>query len=75
MEPVWKAVAKYNNLTVQQLGAVEMVALNRFICGLNSSEIKDLKLDTFKCVLLPILVKAISQELRSSDLAQTSNRG
>ncbi|XP_044065278.1 otoancorin isoform X2 [Siniperca chuatsi] len=48
MKPVWKGVAKYNNLTAQQLGATEMVALNRFICGLNSSEIRQLNRDAFK---------------------------
>ncbi|XP_037640501.1 otoancorin isoform X2 [Sebastes umbrosus] len=48
MELVWKAVAEYNNLTAQQLGAAEMVALSQFICGLNSSEIEQLNLDAFK---------------------------
>lgn len=48
---VWKAAAEHNNLTAQQLGAVEMVALNQFICGLNSSEFKQLNLDAFKFVL------------------------
>lgn len=48
---VWKAAAEHNNLTVQQLGAVEMVALNQFICGLNSSEFKQLNLEAFKLVL------------------------
>ncbi|XP_041799048.1 otoancorin isoform X2 [Chelmon rostratus] len=48
MEPLWKGVAKYNNLTAQQLGAVEMVALSRFICGLNAREIGQLSMDAFK---------------------------
>ncbi|XP_070768533.1 otoancorin [Enoplosus armatus] len=48
MEAVWKGVAKRNNLTAQQLGATEMVALNRFICGLNSSEIGQLNINAFK---------------------------
>ncbi|KAM6909657.1 otoancorin [Xenentodon cancila] len=48
MESVWKSVGKYNNLTAEQLSAAEMVALNRFICGLNSSEIKQLNVDAFK---------------------------
>ncbi|XP_047453991.1 otoancorin [Mugil cephalus] len=48
LQPVWKGVAKYNNLTAQQLGAPEMVALNRFICGLNSNEISQLSTDAFK---------------------------
>lgn len=51
VEWVWKAVAKYNNLTAQQLGAAEMVALNRFICGLNSSEIGQLEPNAFMLVL------------------------
>lgn len=51
MESVWKGVAKYNNLTAQQLGAADMVALNRFICGLNSNEIEQLNMDAFKFVL------------------------
>lgn len=62
MVVVWKAAAEHNNLTVQQLGAVEMVALNQFICGLNSSEFKQLNLDAFKfvphTVLLPISISA-----------------
>ncbi|XP_067365180.1 otoancorin [Channa argus] len=48
MEAVWKAVAKHNNLTAQQLGAAEIVALNQFICGLNSSEIGYLNKEAFK---------------------------
>ncbi|KAM7420815.1 hypothetical protein PAMA_015163 [Pampus argenteus] len=45
---VWKGIAKHNNLTARQLGAAEMVALNRFICGLSSSEIQQLNMDAFK---------------------------
>ncbi|KAF0045413.1 hypothetical protein F2P81_001942 [Scophthalmus maximus] len=48
MTPVWKGVAKYNNLTAQQLGAAEMVALNQFICGLTSVEIQQLDMEAFK---------------------------
>ncbi|XP_040901377.1 uncharacterized protein otoa [Toxotes jaculatrix] len=48
MEPVWRGVADYNNLTAQQLGAAEMVALNQFICGLSSSEIQQLNKEDFK---------------------------
>ncbi|KAI3360495.1 hypothetical protein L3Q82_002382 [Scortum barcoo] len=48
LESVWRGVAKYNNLTAQQLGATEMVALNRFFCGLNSSEISRLNMEAFK---------------------------
>ncbi|RVE62701.1 hypothetical protein OJAV_G00159600 [Oryzias javanicus] len=48
MTSVWKSVAKYNNLTVHRMGAAEMVALNRFICGLNSSEISQLSVDAFR---------------------------
>ncbi|KAF6739596.1 Otoancorin [Oryzias melastigma] len=48
MTSVWKSVAKYNNLTVHRMGAAEMVALNRFICGLNSSEIRQLSVDAFR---------------------------
>lgn len=51
MEPVWKGFAKYNNLTAEQLDAADMVALGRFICGLNSSEIEQLDGDAFTCVL------------------------
>lgn len=51
VEWVWRAVAKYNNLTAGQLGAAEMVALNRFICGLNSSEIGELDPKAFMLVL------------------------
>lgn len=52
MEAVWKGVAKYNNLTAQQLGAAQIVQLNRFICGLNSSEIGLLNKEAFKFVQL-----------------------
>ncbi|KAM9722820.1 otoancorin [Menidia menidia] len=48
MEPMWKAVAKYNNLTAEQLGAAEMVTLNRFICGLKPDEIRKLNMDAFR---------------------------
>ncbi|XP_039662071.1 otoancorin [Perca fluviatilis] len=48
MKPVWKGVAKYNNLTVQHLKAEDIVALNQFICGLNSSEIRQLNMTAFK---------------------------
>lgn len=51
MEPVWKGFAKNNNLTAEQLDAADMVALGRFICGLNSSEIEQLDGDAFTCVL------------------------
>lgn len=51
MEPVWKGFAKYNNLTAEQLDAADMVALGRFICGLNSTEIEQLDGDAFTCVL------------------------
>lgn len=44
---VWKGVAKYNNLTVQLLDASDMVALDRFICGLTSTEIKQLNSSAF----------------------------
>ena len=50
MESVWKSVAKYDNLTAQQLGAAEMVTLNRFICGQNPNEIGELNVDAFKFV-------------------------
>ncbi|XP_060937790.1 otoancorin [Limanda limanda] len=48
MESVWMGVAKYNNLTAEELGAAEMVMLNQFICGLNQSEIKQLDKEAFK---------------------------
>ncbi|XP_023117628.2 stereocilin [Amphiprion ocellaris] len=47
MESVWRAVAKYDNLTAQQLDTADIVTLNRFICGLNSDEIKQLSVDAF----------------------------
>lgn len=50
MQPVWKGIAKHNNLIAQQLVAADMVALNRFICGLNASEIQQLNIDAFKFV-------------------------
>ncbi|XP_071385316.1 otoancorin isoform X4 [Centroberyx affinis] len=48
MVAVWKGFVKHNNMTAQDLGAVEIVALNQFICGLSSQEIKQLNKDAFK---------------------------
>lgn len=48
MESVWKGASKYNNLTVKQLKAADMVMLSRFICGLDSTEIRQLNIDAFK---------------------------
>ncbi|XP_029307996.1 otoancorin [Cottoperca gobio] len=48
MESVWKGVAKYNNLTAQQLGAADIVALSQFICGLNSNEFRQLSIEAFR---------------------------
>lgn len=50
MESVWKGASKYNNLTVKQLKAADMVMLSRFICGLDSTEIRQLNIDAFKLV-------------------------
>lgn len=59
MEGIWKAVAKYNNLTAQQLGVPEMVALNGFICGLTASEVGQLEPNSFMLVLLLLQYKAV----------------
>ncbi|XP_029958451.1 uncharacterized protein otoa [Salarias fasciatus] len=48
MKSVWRGVAQRNNLKAPDLGPAEMVALNRFICGLNSSEIQQLSKEAFK---------------------------
>ncbi|XP_017280554.3 otoancorin [Kryptolebias marmoratus] len=48
VKSVWRGVANYNNLTVELLGAAEMVGLSRFICGLNSSELSQLDKNAFK---------------------------
>ncbi|KAI4810674.1 hypothetical protein KUCAC02_013611 [Chaenocephalus aceratus] len=48
MESVWKGASKYNNLTVKQLKAADMVMLSRFICGLDPTEIRQLNIDAFK---------------------------
>ncbi|CAI5662320.1 unnamed protein product [Oreochromis niloticus] len=48
MESLWRGIAKYNNLTAQQLGAADMVSLNRLICGLSSGEIRQLNISAFK---------------------------
>lgn len=63
MERIWKAVAKYNNLTVQQLGVAEMVALNGFICGLNASEVGQLEPNSLMFVLLLLQYKAVLSPL------------
>ncbi|XP_010785321.1 otoancorin [Notothenia coriiceps] len=48
MESVWKGASKYNSLTAKQLKAADMVMLSRFICGLDSTEIRQLNIDAFK---------------------------
>ncbi|XP_026172964.1 uncharacterized protein LOC113136395 isoform X2 [Mastacembelus armatus] len=48
IRPVWKAVAKYNNLTAQHLGAAEIADLGQIFCGLNSSEIEQLNTTTLR---------------------------
>ncbi|KAM6995321.1 otoancorin [Tautogolabrus adspersus] len=48
MEVVWMGVARYDNITVQQLGAADLVSLNQFICGLSSNEINQINVDAFK---------------------------
>lgn len=45
-------MASHNGLSAQQLGSVEMVELDRFICGLMPSELRQLNLDHFKSVPL-----------------------
>ncbi|XP_034409927.1 otoancorin-like [Cyclopterus lumpus] len=47
-EAVWKGVSEHENLTAQQLEAADMVALSQFICGLNSSEFRQLNVNAFK---------------------------
>ncbi|XP_056300399.1 stereocilin-like isoform X3 [Pseudoliparis swirei] len=47
-EAVWRGVAQHENLKAQQLEAADMVALRQFICGLNSSEFRQLNVDAFK---------------------------
>ncbi|KAJ0065976.1 hypothetical protein NL108_001188 [Boleophthalmus pectinirostris] len=44
---VWKAAAKFNSLTPAGLAASDMVALSRFMCGLNAEEIKQLNVTAF----------------------------
>ncbi|KAM3613542.1 uncharacterized protein V6R79_001145 [Siganus canaliculatus] len=51
MKAVWKGAAQYNNLTAESLGAAEMVSLDCFICGLDSSEIGQLNMDAFKTAM------------------------
>lgn len=45
-------MANHNDLSAPKLGSVEMVELDRFICGLTSSELRQLNLDQFKLVPL-----------------------
>uniref|UniRef100_A0A3Q2PW01 Otoancorin n=1 Tax=Fundulus heteroclitus TaxID=8078 RepID=A0A3Q2PW01_FUNHE len=47
LSSVWKGVAKYNNLTAPLLGSAEMVQLGLVVCGLNSSEIGQLRVAAF----------------------------
>ncbi|KAG7475667.1 hypothetical protein JOB18_035395 [Solea senegalensis] len=45
---VWKAIAKNDNLTAQRLGVTEIVTLDQFLCGLNTSEIRQLDKEAFR---------------------------
>lgn len=62
---MWKGVAKYNNLTAQQLGAADIVALSGFICGLNSSEIGSLNKEAFRFVLQTQLNVLVVMEINT----------
>lgn len=66
---VWKAVANHNGLSAQQLGSVEMAELDRFICGLTSSELRQLDLDHFKDAVDAVggvsCSRPVTQELRT----------
>nr|XP_057939918.1 otoancorin isoform X2 [Doryrhamphus excisus] len=48
LNPVWRSVAKRNNLAARRLDASHMVALNRFMCGLSADEISRLDLRAFR---------------------------
>ncbi|KAK0147832.1 Otoancorin [Merluccius polli] len=47
-EAIWKGVSSRSNLTADMLGAAEIVALNQFICGLNSEDIGKLQQEAFR---------------------------
>ncbi|KAJ8004988.1 hypothetical protein DPEC_G00141990 [Dallia pectoralis] len=47
-EAVWRCFAAHANKTARDLGAVELVGLDQFICGLNAAEISQLHADAFR---------------------------
>lgn len=61
-EAVWRGFVERINKTVGELGAVELVGLGQFICGLNTEETGQLNTDAFRsdmdsvCVCLRELV-------------------
>ncbi|KAL0985377.1 hypothetical protein UPYG_G00156120 [Umbra pygmaea] len=47
-EAVWRCFMHHINKTVGELGAVDLVGLDQFICGLNAEEIGQLSTDAFR---------------------------
>lgn len=45
---VWKGVAKHNSLSARSLDFSDIVEIDRFICGLNSTEIQQLNVTAFR---------------------------
>ncbi|XP_026173158.1 uncharacterized protein LOC113136499 isoform X2 [Mastacembelus armatus] len=75
IRPVWKAVAKYNNLTAQHLGAAEIAALGQILCGLNSSEMEQLNTTALSPMTTPDedIAASIISGLDSEDLSIIDN--
>ncbi|KAM3873315.1 otoancorin [Diretmus argenteus] len=80
IKAVWNGFAKHSNLTAGDLGAVEIVALNQFICGLSSDDIGQLNVDAFKeavnsmdDVQCSLLVTKQFKELAVAAFGQPSN--
>ncbi|KAJ8398523.1 hypothetical protein AAFF_G00427780 [Aldrovandia affinis] len=48
IEAVWQGYVNHTGMTVGALGAVEMVGLGQFICGLSLEEIRELNTDAFR---------------------------
>ncbi|XP_041649875.1 otoancorin [Cheilinus undulatus] len=49
LELLWRAAVRHDkDIAVQQLEEADLISLNCFICGFNSSEIKQINLDRFR---------------------------
>lgn len=68
---VWKAAAKHNSLSAGNLTSSHMAALDRFMCGLNATEIQQLNTNAFKNAVASLNTMACSAEVAEQYKALT----